>query len=234
MLAALLLAATFVVPADGATFAHDIAALHAAKVHGVESFVVNTKTDIKGGPIHRTDASETAFVTADGEPAHKRVMKSVDDGKAADAAGLAKLSTEAEGALSRFSLRLPYIAGAIADYSFAKPRELAETVELDFTTHVKDQSHGDGTMVVNRATGRIETVTFHPSELPKHATTGTVTIEFGIVIAPERWDIVKITRSFSGHEGFIRGTVVSVSVYDRYRAYATQPAAVAAVDAISN
>ena len=216
---------------DGAAFARDVAAAYALQAKGVESFLVTTTFDARGGPIHKSGYSQAAYVVVNGVPARHRVLKNVEDNRASDGAHLAAMATEPEGPLSHFGLRLPYLAGAVADYRYAPPRETATTIDLDFTTIVKDEAHGNGTLSYDRTENRIARVVFVPAALPAHATAMTVTVDFGRT-HEERWDVVKISRAFSGREGIISGKGTSISVYERYRGYPSESVALAALDAL--
>lgn len=214
---------------DGLTLAKEIAATYAAQVRGVLSFVVTTNFDARGGPFKKVGFSYTAFVEADGTPVRKRVIRDIADGKVADTTSLTALSAQSEEPLTHFGMRLPYVASAVGDYRYAQPVAHAGTVDVAFTTTLKDQFHGNGTMTYDRTDGRLAQVTFQPAVLPAHATSIVVTVSFGRSI-DERWDIVKIARVFTGREGIISGHGSSTSIYERYRIHANETAAGAVID----
>jgi hypothetical protein len=233
MLHALLLASAVLlalVPdlGDGSALAKQVAAEYAQQTTGTVSFVVQTHSEVKA--VHHVEDSEAAYVYVNGAPVHKRYLKSVVGNKAASTDALSKLSAEPEGALSRFELKMPITTALVANFSYAKPREVGDLIAVDFTTKIKDPSCGDGTFYV-RKNGVLDRVHFVPSIMPEHATALTVDVEYGSVGA-ERWDVVKIVRSFIGHRGALSGRVTSTSTYVEYHLYPSETAAITAIDAL--
>jgi hypothetical protein len=219
---------------DGTAVARQIATEYAAQTRGIETFIVTTQTDIRGGPVHRTELSETMYIDLNGTPTVKRVRKDVKNGKPAGAEDLVRLSKSEEGPISRFGMKAPYGAPALTDYAFAPPRESGDLVLLDFTPTIVDTAHGGGTIAYSRRAGRIDRVIYKPVVLPKEPgsvviTSTTIEITFGPV-AGERWDVVKIVRTFTGREGPIGGRGVVTSLYENYRVHSTEAAAIVALD----
>ena len=165
-----------------------------------------------------------------GSPIHKRYLKSTIGSRAASADELVKLSAEPEGALSRFGMKVPITPAFVSDFRFGKPRETGELIAVDFTTEVKDASHGDGTFFVHR-NGQLDHIVFKPAVLPDHVTGMTIELEYGMVM-PDRWDVVKIARTFIGHRGVLSGRVNSTSTYEQYHVYPNEAAAAAALEAL--
>lgn len=216
---------------DGSALAKQYAAVYAEQTHGVIAFFSDSRLEAHGGPIHVSESNETAYVEVDGRPALKRVLRHVKDGKSDDAAGLKKLSADVDGPLSRFGLKPPYNLGALGDYTFARPREDGDHILIDFATAVKDQAHGDGTIVISKSAGRIDSVTLRPAALPPNADAMTIQVEFGAA-PPDRWDIVKITRTFRGHQGPFGGGGSQTVLYERYASYPSEAAADEAVNGL--
>lgn len=227
----LVAAAAFAPAPEGLALARSVAAAYASEIHGVRTFAVTTRTEISGGFVHRTDFSETAYVDQDGVAVRKRVLRSVENGKVADAAALAKLSATVDGPLSRYGLHSPGDPRMLTEYRYAAPRETPAGVELAFESDAHDQAHGSGTMLLDPARTRILQITFKPNVLPEHATSATLTIDFGTVMEG-RWDVVKITRSFAGRYGIFTGRATATSLYELYRPYGTANAAEEALDAM--
>lgn len=211
---------------DGPALAHAAAAAYAASVRGTATFEVDSRTIIRGGPIHREDVETTRYVERDGHAVRKVVTQLVESGKTSDAEDLARRSAEPDGPLSRFGLRLPYTVPA--DYTYEAPRPAESHLALAFHATVRDEAHGDGTMVLDPAARRIVSVTFVPAKLPAHATSAQITVDFAAVAA-DRWDVVRITRAFAGRSGIFRGTATAVSTYVHYRLFATTEGAEAAL-----
>ena len=218
-----------IVTVDGDAFARAVAAAYADDTKSIVTFVAVTSFDAHGGPFHLRSFSETAYAEAAGVPVRRKILRAVDDGKTAGNDDLVKRSEAAEPPSSRFGMHLPVLATAVDDYTFGKPRESGDSVSVDFTAKIRDEAHGDGSLTFLRDENRIATIVIHPAVLPPHATSMTTTVEFGRV-SDERWDVVKITHAFTGRQGIISGAGTSITTYERYRAYPSEPAADAVLD----
>jgi hypothetical protein len=219
---------------DGPAVARQIAAEYAAQARGISTLRVTTQLDARGGPVHVTEQSETLYAEENGVAIRKRVLKEIRNGKAAGSDDLAKLSRQEEGPISRFGLKAPYWPANLAEYTFGTPHEAADVVSLDFTSNVKDTFHGNGTIFYGRSIGRIEKVIYKPVVFPKQPngvvlTSMNMEITFGHVTA-ERWDVVKIVRTFTAREGLFGGRGTATTVYEQYRFHPTEAAALAVVD----
>jgi hypothetical protein len=213
---------------DAAAIVRGIAEAHAVAARGVVVFDVTTRTQIRGGPYHRDDVEKTAYLAVDGRVSRKRVLQLAEGGHPAAADALERASAKPDGPLSRFGMRLPYSSDALDAYAFDPPRTEGGDTVIAFRTSVRDESHGDGTMVLD-AQKRLVRVVFRPAKLPEHVSEATVTIEFGPV-ATGRWDVVRIARAFSGRLGILRGHADATSTYDSYRTFATPELGQAAID----
>ena len=231
LLVALATASIAVQSVEGESLARRMAQGYSTQVHGAATFVVQTRTTVRAGPMTHTEFNEVAYAEVDGTPAGKIVLRSLVNGAAANAVQLAKLSADPDGPLSRFGLRLPLMEPAAGDYQYSDPRETSSGANVDFATKVKDEAHGDGTLSADLAQKRITQVVIRPAVLPPHATRMTITIDFGSVVEG-RWDIVKITRTFAGREGMMTGSGTTTSVYERYQTHASTADALKALSAI--
>jgi hypothetical protein len=216
---------------EGDALARAAALAYAAETKSIVTFVAVTQFDVHGGPFHMHSFSETAYEEDAGAPVRRRILRAVDNGKVAATDELTKRSAAAEAPTSRFGMHLPIYAASVGDYVFGKPRDDGDTVSVDFSAVVRDEAHGDGTLTVYRSEGRIATLVIRPCVLPPHATSLSTTLEFGRV-SDDRWDVVKITHTFSGKEGLLSGGGTSVTTYERYRAFTSESAAGAALDAM--
>jgi hypothetical protein len=217
-----------IVPADGDSFAREVAAAYAASTKSVVTFVAITQLDAHGGPLQMHSFSETAYEEADGAPVRKRVLRAVDDGKTADPPELAKRSVAPDSPSSRFGMRLPIYQASVGEYTYSKPREDGDTIVVDFVATIRDEAHGDGTLTYFEAENRIEKLVIRPCVLPAHANSMTTTMDFGRV-SDDRWDVVRITHTFTGHMGPISGGGASITTYERYHPFPTETAAEAAL-----
>jgi len=100
---------------------------------------------------------------------------------------------------------------------------------LPFRARVRDQAHGDGRIVLEPGGERIASIELTPAVLPERASAASLSIAFG-PLAPGRYGIARIVRTFEGHVGPLRGRVVSTSTYGNLRAFASPAAAVEAVE----
>lgn len=216
-------------PSETGALSRAVASAYESEERGVVAFDVAMTNTIRGGFYHRDDEDAAAFVTVDGRLVHKVVLRHVEGGKADDGAALTKRGAEPETPLSRFGMRLPCETSALAEYTFDAPQAKGATVTLPFHTRVRDQSHGDGAIVLDSAGGHIESIDFQPSVPPDKASAAHVVMTFG-PLGGERYGITKIVRTFSGHVGPMRGSVVSNSVYQNVRVFPSAAAAIAAID----
>ena len=128
-------------------------------------------------------------------------------------------------------MRLPTSEAAAGDYQYGDPRERSEWTDVDFATTVKDEAHGNGMLTFDISQKRITQVVFRPTQLPPHATSMSVTIDFGRAYEG-CWDIVKITRTFAGRQGLLSGSGTTTSVYERYQGHASAAEALKAMASI--
>jgi len=228
LLAPLLLAAAPDEP--GSSRARAVALRYAEQSHGVVLFHVATQTEIHGGPIHRTEQSEAMYLALDGGFVRKRYLHFRQNGRDLDAQNLGEKSGETETPLSRFGLRLPYQRATLGDYRFDPPIDRGESIEVAFHALIRDQSHGDGRMLLSRANDRIERIDETPAVMPPRATSGSVSVIFGPTVG-DRWDIIEIDHDFAGRLGPLRGSLHSTTHYDRYVPYADAAHALSALAA---
>ena len=230
VLGPLLLAAAPLTDDPGTARVRLICTHYAETSHGAVLFHVATQTEIHGGPIHRSEQSEAIYVSLDGGVVRKRYLHFRQNGRDLKPSDLAEKGEEVETPLSRFGLRLPYLRAVVADYRFDPPIDRGASIDIPFHALVRDQSHGDGLMTIDRANERIERIDERPAAMPPRADSGNVTVLFGPV-GPDRWDITEIDHDFAGHAGFIHGTLRSNSHYDKYVPFPDQARALSALAA---
>ncbi len=216
-------------PTDPTALARAVATAYETEERGVVAFDVTQNTAIRGTMYHRDDQDLTAFAEADGRVTHKVVLRHVEGGHAEDKAALAKRTAEPEAPLSRFGMRLPCDPTALADYTFDAPRVQSDGVVLPFRARVRDQAHGDGQMVLEPGGAHIASIAFQPTVLPDRATAASVLITFG-TLAPGRYGIARIVRTFDGHVGPLRGRATSTSTYGNLRVFTSATAAADAIE----
>lgn len=219
---------------DGAAIAHRVAETYAAASRGIIAFDTTTHTQLRAGPFRRDDVEDGAYVAVDGKRVRKRVMRYLDGRHAAASDDLQRLSAQPDPPLTRFGMRLPYLAEAVEGYAFDPPRETDAGMQIAFRATVRDEAHGDGTMTFDGLYRPVRVV-FHPAKLPpKHegtatVTEATVTVEFGTV-ATGRWDVIRLVHSFSGRFGPLGAHADATTSYDAYRFFPTVELAHAAIE----
>jgi hypothetical protein len=152
-----------------------------------------------------------------------RIYSQVANGTAASTDDLAKAQADADKKLSHDDYWLPLSEDQVADYrieSAACARCAPTEVAIAFTSLKRDESHGNGTIVVDASSHHIERVDFVPSALPKYVDKANVTITFGRVL-PDLWDVVEMHQHYAGHVLFIRGGADITTTLTNYRRFAS-------------
>jgi hypothetical protein len=216
-------------PSDAAGLARAVAEAYASEERGVIAFDVVQNIAIRTTLLRRDDVDVTAFVQSDGAVIRRAVLRHVEGGRSEDRDALMKREAEPESPLGRFGMRLPCDAAALPDYTYDSPIVDHDRVVLPFRARVRDQSHGDGRIVIDSANDHIESIDYVAAVPPARATSVKVTINFGS-LSPERYGIVRIARIFDGHVGPFHGRVTSTALYTNFRLFSTIAAAVEAIE----
>ena len=189
MLAALLAAAAAgASPApDAGTLAAEAARLLAAQRAGITGFSLAYRYTERQ-PLRTTDWSARAFVLRQGSSIVTIRVAGTAPGK----------PTFVED-----DYKLPIEAATIAQYRFAAGTRACTScggaaIAIDFTSLVRDDEHGDGTMWIDAASHRVLAMQFHPSVLPPRADSGQIDVTFAQVL-PDLWDVSSVTQHYAGH-----------------------------------
>lgn len=243
MIRALALAAVFAITlaaAEGVPSELRRAAQVAQSDHqGIIAFQIIWDTEARGGPFHQTFHYRNAYVF-DGERfVGARALEKVDNGKAADDAGLAdetKRIAANERAKGAVGFADPFDSRHFQEYRFNRaPCEascLAGDTTVTFAAVVSDINHGDGRLVIDRD-GHVRQMVYAPKVMPTFgrvkAHDAVISIERAAVL-PGYWATVRTTAKYSGRYGFITGAATQTTRFDHYRRFRSVDAAVAALN----
>ena len=153
-----------------------------------------------------------------------KIYSRTANGATASADDLAKAQADADKSLATDDYVLPLREDRLADYRIANAtcdQCAAGSQAIRFTSLKRDQSHGDGTIVLDSATHTILRVDFVPSALPKHVDSASVTLTFGRVL-PDLWDETEMHEHYTGHVLFISGGAEIVTTLSGYRRFASR------------
>jgi hypothetical protein len=178
--------------------------------------------------------SDGKFVWRDGAFAKMKFFLVTDNGRALSQADVDKRTAESnEGWTSgKAMFREPFEPGHLGDYTYDASGEAgvcsSTAIAVRFTSKLRDQQHGDGTMCIDVASKHALLLKFVPAELPPHASTATVTETLGEAL-PGTWHVVKVEEHYGGQVLFIRGTLDVTVDYKDFRRFETIDAGLAAL-----
>jgi len=173
------------------------------------------------------DEQEMTVLQQDRKGVGVRFHRIVSKGRALGADELAKqqeaadkrYASEPPKLSTRFSL--PQYPEAVADYTFSAPKPCAGCGEtIDFSSAVKDERHGHGTLTFDPATSRISKIEFVPNVPPKPASTGKATYTYGRH-DDGSWGIIRIEEHYEGHVLLISGSLDRTTTVLRTKHFAT-------------
>jgi hypothetical protein len=198
-------------------------AAYAAEMRGAIGMMRHFSTSIQAGPIRHGETSESGVLLEDGAFSKIKYYQVTQDGKAFDATKLAQRDsqTNTDWAAGKIFFKEPYDPRFIGDYTFALSTGCVDcpagTVAVAFTSAVRDAQHGSGTMLIDSANARVETLTYSPNAFPPHATSGKVTEtsseSSGI------WYVTHIDESYRGHSFILTGTGTFTGTFDHFRRF---------------
>jgi len=195
----------------------------AADMQGVVGMQRHFSTEIKGGPLHHSEQSDSAQLLIDGSSARIRYYGIVDDGHALSADQLAKREQQAnqQWTEGKVFFKEPYDARYLSDYMFVQQPGCPcadGLVAVDFSSPIRDNQHGQGTMWIDPATARVQRLTYVPNALPPHATSGSVT-EVSSEPLPHLWYVTRIEQHYGGHAFLFKGEGSFLGVFDHFRRF---------------
>ncbi|HVA32618.1 MAG TPA: hypothetical protein VNG31_00630 [Candidatus Baltobacteraceae bacterium] len=194
-----------------------------AQRQGVVAFHLHYAYDERGPAHHKSLIVDSIRLRVDGRLAAVRLLRQVTDGNVASRSELARQQAELDRKPPSEDFHLPLTAAGFTEYRFASiPDPCSEcpagSVRVGFTSLVRDDEHGDGSLIVDPSAHRILRIDFQPSALPKHADSGHVTMIFGPAL-PDLWDVVETREHYSGHVLFMHGHADVVETSSDYRRF---------------
>ena len=198
----------------------------AAEMHGAVGMQRHSSTTIRAGPITHTEVSDSGALFNGGAFVQIKYYKVADDGKAFSATQLTSRNdeTNTDWSQGKVFFKEPYDGRYSADYTLSAPRACSGCasglVAVTFTSAIRDEQHGDGTMWIDESTARVITLTYTPNAMPSHATSGTVT-ERSSLAAPGIWYVTRIDETYGGREAIISGTGTFVGTFDHFKRFAS-------------
>lgn len=176
------------------------------------------------GPAHFSQQNDAIVMLEDGEYKRLRYLRIVENGKTLSPDKVAEKEAENNADLQRGKtfFKQPYDARYMRDYSFTEaacpcvPHERS----IAFVSQVRDDQHGDGTILLDPSTGRVLSVSYTPNVLPNHASSGTTVETFGEAV-PGVWTIIAIDHEYSGHVAFFHGSGKMLERMDHFQRFST-------------
>lgn len=214
-------------PAAVPTAAEQIVQRFSADAAGVVASRQIVVSEQKAPGHNEHDEQEMTILQQDRKTLAVRYHRMVSKGKLLTAEELAKQQAEADkryaGAPPKISTRfsLPQYPEAVADYTFSAPKPCAGCGEtIEFTSAVKDERHGHGTMTVDPSTSRISKMEFIPNVPPKPATEARVAYTYGRH-DDGSWGAVRIEEHYAGHVLLVSGTLDRTTTVPHVKHFAT-------------
>ena len=220
---AMLGASAPVAPRDAESIAREATKELAQQRAGVTAFRMRYFFQEHGPGHNKTSLVESMRLRDNGRLIAVRLLHEEQDGNTVSAADLAKDQAKVDEQLPGDDYILPISAASLEQYKFAYSKDRCSDcaegiVKIDFTSLKRDSDHGDGFAVIDSGFGFIQRLEFHPSELPAHADSGTIVMQFGQVL-PDLWDVVETTQHFTGHMLMFSGWGNVTQTYTAYRRF---------------
>lgn len=173
------------------------------------------------------DEQDATILQQDRKGLGIRYHRVVNKGKALTADELAKHQDEADkryaGAPPKIATlySLPQYPEAAADYTFSAPKPCAGCGQtIEFSSAIKDDRHGHGTITFDPSTSRISALEFVLNVAPKPATEAKATYTYGRR-DDGSWGVTHIEEHYAGHVLAIKGTFDRVTTVLHVKHFAT-------------
>ena len=192
---------------------------------GVFLYHMRKLFDVHAGGRRRHEELELEVVSDATRTIKVRVLRSLVDGKASDAAALQKIEDQYEHPNPADVVHRPFDPAYLGEYTYQQ----LDAKTFKFTSAVRDSAHGDGTFSLDDD-GDIVSYAFQPAVLPKYTTAGTVTAQRSEVL-PGIWQLTRETDEYKGRFAFLSGGATVSITYDSYAQYPDAASAIAALKA---
>lgn len=225
-------AAAAVSPARAGSEAPEVvqraASLNAVAMSGAFIEERHIDLNVSAGPAHYSEQNDAMVLIEDGAYKHMRYMRIVQNGKVLSADDLTQRESQNNDDLEhgKAFFKQPFDARYLRDYTYTDTACACgpHARQIAFHSDVRDDQHGDGTMVIDPSTGLVMNVTYTPNVLPQHASSATTVETFGEAV-PGVWTVVRIDRTYGGHVAFIRGTGTMTERLDHFQRFGSPVAA---------
>ncbi len=188
------------------------------------------------GPMHYAEENDAIVLIQDGQYKHVRYLRMDKNGATASNEEVAQRERQNNDDLARGKgfFKQPYDARYLGDYSYTETQCACATHarSIQFRSIVRDDQHGDGTMTIDPATGRVLSLTYTPDVMPPHASSGTVTETFGEAV-PGVWTIISIDHSYTGRVAFFHGSGTLAERHDHFQRFDNRVAAMEFLQRVS-
>ena len=205
---------------------------YAANHRGNLAFSRHLTFAMQVGPLKKNVRNEIGILMRDGEYVKTKYYSAETNGKPDGDAALRREEQKANDDLAagRGFFKRPIDPRFVDDYKF----EVAacacgrEEEKVKFTSLVRDAQHGDGTMVIDKNTGHVQTIEYDMNKPPDHASNGHAVETYGEAISG-LWTCTKVEETYDGRVGFVGGTASLSYTLDHFKRFAQSDAALAAI-----
>jgi hypothetical protein len=206
---------------------------YALQTRGNLAFTRHLTFSMRVGPMNKQVTNEVGIVMRDGQYVRTKYYAATTNGQSDSDGSIRKQEqqTNDELAAGRGFFKRPVDPRYVDDYHF---EETAcsdckhDTSAVRFTSLVRDNQHGDGTMTIDKA-GRIYSIDYDMNVAPDHASSGHVVETYGEAMSG-LWTCLRSEETYKGHLGFVGGAANLDYNYDHFKRYAQPDAAIAALE----
>lgn len=209
-------------------------ATFAGEHHGTLVAERHLAFSLHAGPFGRDVSNDIGVVINDGDFVRTKYYAQTSNGKIDDEATLRSAERDANRELDggRGFFKRPIDPRYAEDYRF-DPAECADcgvdTRTFSFTSKVRDEQHGDGTVTIDEATGHVLSLSYTLDKAPPHASSAHVVETFGQAL-PKLWTCVRVAETFRGRLGPIGGSASMHYTLDHFRRLVAKNGASATLD----
>jgi hypothetical protein len=199
------------------------ATVYEAEVRGVVGMQRHFTTVIHAGPIHHTEHSDSGFLMRDGTFTRIKYYQIADDGQpfTPEQTAIRESQTNRDWSEGKIFFKEPYDERFLGDYQYDVTTMCTGcqegVVAVNFTSDIKDNQHGSGTMWVDAA-GHVTKVVFSPNKMPPHANYGTVT-EIASEVMPGVWYVTQIQATYKGRLLLLTGGATFTATFDHFHRF---------------
>jgi hypothetical protein len=192
---------------------------------GIVSYRTHRVFDVHAGPSSRHDDMVFTAVYQDGCLVKMRIISDTIGGKQASAQQIAQTEQSYEHPKPGDLFDRPYDPRYVNDYQY----EVTADETVHFTAVNRSAGYGDGTFTVDSVYD-VASVTYSPTVLPPHATSGTV-VDQRAQVLPNYWAVTQETQQYRGHYSIFGAAGNVVITNSAFQRFSTLEAALAALDA---